>query len=114
MSFRPRLGLFRELTFYVDRYACIGDASTALPHHPLARPQLLIEFHGGACVVDYELEGVTHVLVREEEAESVDELRRMRRKLPQGQKFHMVTEEWVEKCLEVGEIVEERGYEPVQ
>ena len=65
----------------------------------------------GAKIVDSLEPGVTHAIVDEKAAEEeIVALRNERRK--RREKFHIVTEDWVDRCLEENQILEGRNFEP--
>lgn len=99
-----KLGLFRQLTFYVEPHVEDG-----VDH--LAATKFSARFYGGKIVDKIENElGVTHVILDEADSEGLEGLRRIRRGLEK--KFHIVTKDWIEECLKTVTIVKERDYEP--
>ncbi len=97
-----------------------GNESLLPGHHPLDLVETTLRFHGGTVAPDLDAQ-VTHVLVLgagEEEEEEVDrdpvasdpdllsELKLERRR--REKKFHIVTQRWVEECLDRVDIVQER------
>ena len=111
-----KYGIFRNVALYVDRYAIVGDASTSINEfHRLILPELSITFYGGqivlADIVDGTGGGVTHVLVDPADQSRLDNIRDIRRSLPQGNKFRIVMHGWVDACVMSKRLVAETEYE---
>lgn len=103
-----KYGLFRQAVVYVDRYAKVGDASTAIDLHPLSMDELALKMYGGMVVSELE-PGVTHAVVRGKDTVRLDALKDERRN--RREKFHIVTEKWIQDCVDAGRLLGEKEYE---
>ena len=87
----------------------LEDPTTAIAFHPLDLSRLSIEFYGGKILEGLE-PGLSHVVVHTSDKERLEELKRLRRQ--RREKFHIVSEEWVDECMKRVDLVEERNYQP--
>uniref|UniRef100_A0A8C2NZK1 DNA ligase n=1 Tax=Capra hircus TaxID=9925 RepID=A0A8C2NZK1_CAPHI len=100
------LSMFRHHTVYLDLYAVINDLSTRIKGARLAITALELRFHG-AQVVSYLAEGVSHVIVGEDQSRVAD-LKAIRRTLKR--KFKILQERWVTVSIDKCELQEENQY----
>lgn len=100
------LSLFRHHTVYLDLYAVISDLSTRIKGARLAITALELRFHG-AQVVSCLAEGVSHVIVGEDQSRVAD-LKAIRRTLKR--KFKILQERWVTLSIDKCELQEENRY----
>ena len=77
--------------------------------HPLDLTRLSIEFYGGK-VLDTLEPGLSHVVVHSSDLERLAQLKELRRR--RREKFHIVSEEWVQDCLCQVDLLTERNYQP--
>ena len=56
--------------------------------------------------------GLSHVVVHSSDVERLDELKKLRRE--RAEKFHIVSEEWVEECLSKVDLLTEKEYPPAR
>lgn len=103
---RAPLSMFRHLTVYLDLYAVINDLSTRIKGARLAITALELRFHG-AQVVSCLAEGVSHVIVGEDQSRVAD-LKAIRRTLKR--KFKILEERWVTVSIDKCELQEENRY----
>lgn len=110
-----KFGLFRQLTFYLDRYAQIGQSSEGNREedclHPLEHIELLIEFYGGKVIKD-DLENddrLSHVVVSSSDLTRVSKLKALRR--TKTKKFHLVPESYIEQCVQDGNLLSLADYD---
>ena len=107
--FRYKNGLFRQNTFYVDQNLVLGDSSTAVEFHPLDLTRLSLEFYGGKVLGSLE-PGLSHVVVHSTDLGRLGQLKALRRE--RREKFYIVSELWVEECLQQVDLLNERNYQP--
>ena len=94
-------GMFRRLTFYVDK--------EEQELHPLDLTEVTIQFYGGKVEAEV-TDGVSHAVVQSDVSqERLERLKRARRR--KEKKFHIVTERWVEACVDQGSLVDEKEFE---
>ncbi|KAH9499895.1 DNA ligase (ATP) [Bulinus truncatus] len=102
-------GLFRLCKFYIDNKLLLGDPDTVLPNSALDLLELEVRFFGAEISDDFD-SVISHVIINENDLirlKSIKEIRHNRHK-----KFHIVTAKWVKACIENGDLVPERTYEP--
>ncbi|XP_007666847.2 DNA ligase 4 [Ornithorhynchus anatinus] len=100
------LCLFRRHTVYVDLYAAVGQPGTEVRGTGLATVALELRFHG-AIVVARLREGVSHVIVGEDQSR-VRELKAFRRTLQK--KYKILQDLWVTHSIERGALQQESRY----
>ncbi|XP_019062433.1 DNA ligase 4 isoform X2 [Fukomys damarensis] len=100
------LSMFRHHTVYLDLYTVINDLSTKIEGARLAIVALELRFHG-AKVVSYLAEGVSHVIIGEDQSRVAD-FKAFRRTLKK--KFKILQECWVTDSLNKCELEEESQY----
>ncbi|KAK2178306.1 hypothetical protein NP493_548g00024 [Ridgeia piscesae] len=102
-------GLFRLCRVYLDSNILIGDSTTHIKDSPLELTALELRLHG-ATQSDTLTRQVSHVIVDSRDLRRVCSLREENRR--RERKFHIVSQLWVQDCLEQGTLLGERGYEP--
>ncbi|XP_051025411.1 DNA ligase 4 [Acomys russatus] len=100
------LSMFRHYTVYLDLYAVINDLSSKTEATRLGVTALELRFHG-AKVVSRLSEGVSHVVVGEDQRRVAD-FKVFRRTLKK--KFKILQERWVTDSVDKGELQEETRY----
>ncbi|XP_008853418.1 DNA ligase 4 [Nannospalax galili] len=100
------LNMFRRCTIYLDLYAVINDSSSKIEATRLAVTALELRFHG-ANVVSCLSEGVSHVIVGEDQRHVTD-FKAFRRTLKK--KFKILQEHWVTDSIDKCELQEENQY----
>lgn len=102
-------GLFRTCNIYLDNNLVIGDKSTHIKNSSLDYLELQLQFFGAQVTHSWSAD-VSHVMCDKSDLSRMQEFREERRK--RQRKFHIVTEDWVRKCMEEGSLVNERQFEP--
>lgn len=100
------LSMFRHHTVYLDMYTVINDLSTKIEATRLATKALELRFHG-ARVVSCLAEGVSHVIIGEDQSR-VPDFKAFRRTLKR--KFKILQEGWVTDSVQKSELQEENQY----
>lgn len=100
------LSMFRHYTIYLDLYTVINDLSTKIEGTRLAITALELRFHG-AKVVSCLAEGVSHVIVGEDQSRVAD-FKAFRRTLKK--KYKILQECWVTDSIDRCELEEEDQY----
>ncbi|XP_076769906.1 DNA ligase 4 [Arvicanthis niloticus] len=100
------LSMFRHHTVYLDLYAVINDLSSKIEATRLGVTALELQFHG-AKVVSYLSEGVSHVIVGEDQRRVTD-FKILRRTLKK--KFKILQERWVTDSIDKCQLQEENQY----
>lgn len=100
------LCMFRHCTVYLDLYAVINDSSSKIKATRLDVTALELRFHG-AKVVSHLSEGVSHVIIGEDQSR-VSDFKVFRRTLKK--KFKILQERWVTDSVDKGELQEENQY----
>lgn len=100
------LNLFRRYTVYLDLYAVINDLSSKTEATRLAVTALELRFHG-ANVVSCLSEGVSHVIIGEDQRRLKD-IKVFRRTLKK--KFKILQERWVTDSIDKCELQDENQY----
>ncbi|KAG2456580.1 DNA ligase 4 [Polypterus senegalus] len=101
---RPN-SLFRQCRVYLDQYAEIGNRGSQIHGSSLKIRALELRFHG-AEVLSELLEGVSHVIVKDEAR--IQELKGIRRAFEK--KFKIVLESWVTESINAGYLMNENDY----
>ncbi|XP_064401547.1 DNA ligase 4-like isoform X2 [Halichondria panicea] len=102
-------GLFRQHTFYLDKYSCVGNTSTSISASGLDLVGMDVRLHGGT-IVDTLSERVSHIIFSRRDVSRLSTLRGLERK--RHRKHHFVFTDWVTDCIESGSLKNERLYEP--
>ena len=96
------------------RYSIIGKKETEDTNLYQANlAELSVTFYGGKSLVDEILSdecNITHV-VSSGDNKRLEDLKEIRRRLPQGRKFRIVTTEWVHSCVEMRKLIDDAEYE---
>ncbi|XP_036687231.1 DNA ligase 4 isoform X2 [Balaenoptera musculus] len=100
------LSMFRHHTVYLDLYTVINDLNTKFEGTRLAITALELQFHG-AKVVSCLAEGVSHVIIGEDQSRVAD-FKAFRRTLKR--KFKILQERWVTESIDKSELQEENQY----
>ncbi|XP_007196835.1 DNA ligase 4 isoform X2 [Balaenoptera acutorostrata] len=100
------LSMFRHHTIYLDLYTVINDLNTKIEGARLAITALELQFHG-AKVVSCLAEGVSHVIIGEDQSRVAD-FKAFRRTLKR--KFKILQERWVTESIDKSELQEENQY----
>lgn len=100
------LSMFRRHVVYVDTCAVVNDLSTSIEGTRLAVTALELRFHG-AKVVSHLAQGVSHVIVGEDQSRVAD-LKAFRRTLKR--KFKILQQDWVTDSIDKCELQEENQY----
>ncbi|KAL6061109.1 hypothetical protein STEG23_032481 [Scotinomys teguina] len=100
------LSMFRHCTVYLDLYAVINDLSSKIEATRLGVTALELRF-GGAKVVSCLSEGVSHVIIGEDQRRVAD-IKVFRRTLKK--KFKILQEHWVTDSVDRCELQEESQY----
>ncbi|XP_003477632.1 DNA ligase 4 [Cavia porcellus] len=103
---RSPLSMFRHHTIYLDLYTVVNDLSTSIKGARLAVTALELRFHG-AKVVSCLAEGVSHVIIGEDQSRVAD-FKAFRRTLKK--KFKILQVAWVTDSIDKGELEEESRY----
>jgi len=103
---RSPLSMFRHHSIYLDLYAVINDLSTQIEGTRLAVTALELRFHG-AKVVSRLAQGVSHVIIGEDQSRVAD-LKAFRRTLKR--KFKILRQDWVTDSIDKCELQEENLY----
>ncbi|KAM6945810.1 DNA ligase 4 [Aplochiton taeniatus] len=98
--------MFRPHRVYLDRYARLGEPASALPASGLDALALELRYHG-ASVAERLEEGVSHVVLGEDDGRRLD-LKTLRRLF--ARKFKMVREAWVRDSIRAGRLRDEAEY----
>ena len=110
-----KYGLFRKIVVYIDKYREIGNKKTELKdYNSLNLAEQKVEFYGGINLVNNilcENHMITHVIVPSEDQSRLDQIKKIRRSLPQGKKFRIVSDKWVHDCLKAAKMISEMEYE---
>ena len=108
-----RYGLFRNIVVYIDKYRDIGRKESEIQdYNCLNLAKLNVEFYGGRNVDELDGESeITHVITSSTDLSRLDEIKEIRRLLPQGKKFRIVCDNWVHDCLDREQLVCESKYE---
>eukprot|EP00118_Oscarella_pearsei_P008725 m.46483 g.46483 ORF g.46483 m.46483 type:complete len:987 (+) comp33697_c0_seq3:313-3273(+) len=101
--------LFRRMKFYLDKFALVGDSSTAISDSVLDLVGLDLRYHGGMVTVSLD-DDVTHVVFDSRDFGRLAEIRSYAKR--RRKKFHCVKAEWVAHCIEQGALRDERPFEP--
>ncbi|XP_052777625.1 DNA ligase 4-like [Mya arenaria] len=102
-------GLFRTCKIYLDNCAIVDDPTTHIKDSSLDLLALELRFFGASVSRRFSND-VSHVMVDLSDKSRVAKLKKVRG--GRQRKFHIVTEEWVRECMEEGNIVNERAFEP--
>ena len=109
-----KFGIFRSAKVYIDKYRVIGKKETEDTNLYQANlAELSVTFYGGKSLVDEILSdecNVTHV-VSSGDNKRLEDLKEIRRRLPQGRKFRIVTTEWVHACVQMRKLIDDAEYE---
>jgi len=104
------LGIFRRCRAYFDKWSSLGDVSKGKSTNNLDLTQLDFKFYGGR-ESDALDENVTHVILDKSNTNRLPLIRDIIRN--RLKKAHVVTGEWVSKCIERKSLLEERIFEPI-
>ncbi|OBS82116.1 hypothetical protein A6R68_23893 [Neotoma lepida] len=100
------LSMFRHCTVYLDLYAVINDLSSKMEAVRLGVTALELRF-GGATIVSYLDEGMSHVIIWEDQTRVAD-FKIFRRTLKK--KFKILRELWVTDSVDKCELQKEKQY----
>ena len=110
-----KYGLFRHVVAYFDKYQEFGDKETEFENcNRLDLAELKLQFYGGTTVDVLKRNNeseLTHVITSEGDVSRLDKIKEFRKSLPQGRKFRIVCDKWVNDCLSEEKIVFETEYE---
>ncbi|XP_006814572.1 DNA ligase 4-like, partial [Saccoglossus kowalevskii] len=101
------LGIFRLCKVYLDKYAVLSQPITKIKDCSLELVELELRFHGARVSPKLD-ETVTHVICDASDLSRLKDINEMNR--GRNKKFHTLSVQWVQDCLEAGTFRSELPY----